>query len=87
MCIKSIAMHEFGHAIGFSHEQNRPDRKGECALKAQGPNGDKLLTPYDPESIMNYCFDMYQTGVTLSKLDISAVRQLYGTEDDKLAVQ
>ncbi len=84
ICIRSIAIHEFGHAIGFSHEQNRPDTPGECLQPPQGPNGDKLLTPYDKESVMNYCFNIYNKDLVLSKLDISAVRQVYGAEDDKL---
>jgi hypothetical protein len=78
-CIESIAVHEFGHAIGFAHEQNRPDTKGECALRRQGPNGDSVdVTPWDPESVMNYCNSVYNNDGQLSKFDIIAVQYIYG---------
>jgi hypothetical protein len=77
-CIHSIAVHEFGHAIGFAHEQNRPDTAGECSMKKQGPDGDLLLTPWDPHSVMNYCNSVYNNGGQLSALDIKAVAYIYG---------
>jgi hypothetical protein len=76
-CIKSIAVHEFGHAIGFAHEQNRPDAPGECKLLRQGTNPDTLLTPYDPASVMNYCNKRWNNDGMLSQLDIAAVKELY----------
>lgn len=79
-CIQSIAVHEFGHAVGFAHEQNRADAPGECRKLAQGPNGNVLLTPYDPKSVMNYCNQKYNNDGRLSNCDIVAVHNEYPPE-------
>ena len=54
-CIRSNAVHEFGHALGFVHEHNRHDRPDSCSEIRDSSAGEEILTPWDPKSVMNYC--------------------------------
>ena len=77
LCIRAIAVHEFGQRIGFVHEDYNSGAPDICVINADGPRGDKPLTPYDPDSVMNYCNPRYGNDGQLSAKDIASVVQIY----------
>lgn len=76
-CIHAIAVHEFGHALAFAHEQNRPDTPESCRDAPQGSDGDFLLLPWDLNSVMNYCNPRWNNGGVLSEIDRFAIDYIY----------
>ena len=76
-CIRGIAVHEFGHALAFAHEQNRDDTPAECKDERQGDDPDWYLTIFDTKSVMYYCNPRWVDGI-LSAKDVESVRKLYG---------
>lgn len=78
-CIEVYAMHEFGHVLGFLHEQDRPDAP-RCDDGSEWRSGTDVadalaLSDYDPGSVMNYC---NPAPYALSALDIAGVQRWYG---------
>ncbi|HKO49079.1 MAG TPA: M12 family metallopeptidase [Polyangiaceae bacterium] len=71
----SCVVHEFGHALGFTHEQERTDNT-VCGADQTQSEPDLGMTAFDNNSVMSYCGP--NTGV-LTNLDILGARSVYGS--------
>lgn len=76
-CVRTTAAHEFGHALGFAHEEMRFDSGFQCGNLGFGDVGDTRTGAYDSLSIMNTC--RLQTPVTaLTATDKLGLQAFYG---------
>jgi hypothetical protein len=86
--VEYIAVHEFGHVLGFIHEQDSPSNAtphgmAHCAGSSAGVEKNATnLTAYDPDSVMNYCNKDGNMKGNLTEKDIAGLQKIYGSWKD-----
>jgi hypothetical protein len=85
-CVQAVALHEFGHVLGFYHEEERPDyasnATGACARQSWPNANPQYYGAFDVDSVMSYCGqpanDISTWKTELSPGDIAAIQKAYG---------
>jgi serine protease len=73
--LKGVLTHELGHTLGFRHEHTRPEA-GRCYEDSSW----RVLTAYDPYSVMHYphCNGRQTGDLVITSLDAQGAAALYG---------
>lgn len=85
--VEYVGVHELGNVLGFVHEQDTPGNvEGPAYCKSPGnePNSTSL-TPYDRDSIMNYCNRDGNVKGNLTDIDVRGVQAIYGVRIPNIA--
>ena len=85
--VEYVAVHEFGHVLGFVHEQDTPGNvEGPAYCKSPGAEANATsLTSYDRDSIMNYCNRDGNMKGNLTDWDVRGVQAIYGVRYANIA--
>jgi hypothetical protein len=94
-CVKTAAVHEFGHMLAFAHEQYRTDTPQACIDqgakdkdddpgRGEGDPGFVAFGPWDLNSVMNYCNPAWGGDGKLSSIDIDMAQKYYGKPGSKI---